>query len=97
MDYLILNEIETIFDDRQRLQSKKIHLQHAEITKRIHRILRDDIGFIRTGGQRDNAGQRPVANHNAGGMSRSIAGNSFQRFAEINNPLNRLFRLIRGF
>ena len=81
-----------VADDRERLQTEKIHLQQAEVTNGIHRVLRDErAAFVLL--ERQQIHERLVADDDAGGVDGGVARDVFKD----ERGVNQLARDLLGF
>ena len=75
------DDIERVFDQRQVLERQEVELDQPDLLDTLHRILGDRDGFLvalLVDVERHHILQRNVGNHDARGMPRSMAQQSFE-------------------
>ena len=85
-----------IADDRQRFQSKKIHLQHADVAEWIHRVLTDDRTVVRAR-ERDVFRKIAIADHDAGRVNTHASRQPFELCRDIPQRRGCVFVFNRAF
>ena len=75
----LLDQLDRAVDHVQVAQPQEVHLQQAQRLDIAHRELRHDLGLGALLLQRQVLGQRPVADHDGGGMDRVVAHDTLQR------------------
>jgi hypothetical protein len=76
-----LDDVERVLDHVEVAQPEEVHLQQADLLDRLHRELGDgavDALAVLVGAgvgelQRHDVGQRPVGDHDRGGVDRGVA------------------------
>ena len=70
------------------LRPEEVHLEEADAFDLLHRPLRDDFVLLALV-ERDELGQRPRRDHDAGGMDRGMAGHALEAARDGEQLLDR--------
>ena len=88
-----LDLVERVLDERERAQPEEVHLQEADALDLLHRPLRDDFVLLALV-ERDELGQRPRRDHDAGGVHRGVAGHPLEALRDGQQLLDPLVLLL---
>ena len=77
----VADELDRLVDHVEVAQAEEVDLQQAERLDVAHRELRDDLLVGALLLQRHDVGQRPVGDHDAGGVDRVLADEPSSGFA----------------
>ena len=72
-----MNETHGFLHDRERAKPQEIHLQHAEVGERSHRILGHDLVFLASA-EWNELVQWTVADDHAGGVDACVAAQALK-------------------
>ncbi len=90
-----LDDVERVLDHVEVAQAQEVHLEQADLLDRLHRELRDraehalavlvgaGVGEL----QRHDVGQRPVGDHDRGGVDRGVAHDPLQALRDVDDLL----------
>ncbi len=76
-----LDLAERVADQGQRAQAEEVHLQEADPLDLLHRPLRDDFVLLALV-ERNELGQRPGRDDDAGGVHRGVPGHAFETLGD---------------
>ena len=90
-----LDDVQRVLDHVEVAQPEEVHLQQADVLDRLHRELGDGAErflavLARTGVgelQRHDVGQRPVGDHDRGGVDRAVANDSLEALRDVDDLL----------
>ncbi len=88
-----LDLVDGVADERQRAQPEEVHLQQADALDFLHRPLRDDFVLLALV-ERDELGQRPRRDDDAGGVDRGVARHAFEAPRDDEQVLDPLVLLL---
>ena len=86
---------ERVADQRQRAQAEEVHLQEADALDLLHRPLRDDFVLLALV-ERDELGQRPGRDDDAGGVDRGVTGHALETLGDVEQLLDPLVLLLQS-
>ena len=88
-----LDLAQRVADERQRAQAEEVHLQQADALDFLHRPLRDDFVLLALV-ERDELGQRPRGDDDAGGVDRGVPGHALEALGDGEQLLDPLVLLL---
>ena len=83
-------ELDRLVDHVEVPKAEEVHLQQAERLDVAHRELRHDLLVGALLLERDVLDERPVADHDAGGVDRVLADEPLERLREVDDLARRL-------
>ena len=106
-----MDDLDRVLDHVEVAQPEEIHLQQADLLDRTHRVLGDDLvlalrlAAVATAGgaavlgqlQGNDLLQRPVSDHDRGGVDRVVADDPLQPLGDVKDPLRIGLGVIRPF
>ena len=88
LDLPALQQVDRLAQHRQRLEAQEVEFDEAGILDELHVELRHRHVRARIAVERDELGQRAVADHHAGRVGRAVARQAFQLHGEVDQPLD---------
>ena len=90
-----LDLVERVPDQRQRAEPEEVHLQEADALDLLHRPLGDDFVLLALV-ERDELGQRPRRDHDAGGVDGRVPGHALEPLRDGEQLLDPLVLLLHA-